>query len=713
MDLPQGTLLYKRYRVERPLGQGGMGAVFLAFDTSLETWVAVKVNRQTTEESAAQFLREAHLLASLRSPNLPRVIDYFILDQSQYLVMDFIAGDDLSGLLRQEGAQPVEKVLSWAHQLGAALTYLHSQNPPVIHRDIKPSNIKLTPDGMVILVDFGIAKAYDPTQATAAGATGYTPGFAPPEQYGGTGTGPFSDQFGLAATLYAMLTGRPPADSILRLLGKATLDSMQSINPKLPVYVEAAVTKALSIPPAERFGSVDAFIQALPLNPEPGPALVQVEPAAAALSALTIRPLAEATVAVPRPPETAPSAAPAQKKRLKGWQAVALGLVGVVGVIIVIGGIFLMTRGMRGLSQAAIVTAPTHTPSLQVVATFPAEVTEVVALATLLPAMQTATELVPTKASTPAPSAAPTLPAPTATHQALGMGGRIAFVSNQADDKTYQIWTMAVSLSSGGQVTAGDYQQITTGEGNKSQPTWSPDGRRLLFVAPGGKEGGKELGLDIWVMDFPGGTPVDLTRRVGDERDPAWSPDGKLIVFSNDGREDKIRQLFLMNIDGSDQSKVSDQFIESMPTWSPDMKWLAYVVSGNGFPFLYLRQNVAGFSTPEPFDHFSVTGRLGQVAQPAWSPDGNQIAYVRTDGGHKQIWSVIYASGGSNLSQLSKGPGDQNPAWSPDSHWILYSSSINGKGDLFLMTAAGTAQTDLTNSLSDELQPAWQPLPGE
>ena len=263
MDLPQGTLLYNRYRVERQLGQGGMGAVYLAFDTSLEAWVAVKVNRHSTDQSTSQFLREAHLLASLRNPNLPRVIDYFLLDQNQYLVMDYIPGDDLARRLSQEGAPPVEQVIQWAVQLGTALSYLHSQNPPVVHRDIKPANIKLTPEGQVVLVDFGIAKAADLSQATATGAAGYTPGFAPPEQYGGSRTGPYSDQYAFAATLYTLLTGQSPVDSIQRLLGHASLAPARSLNPRVPEHVDAALQKALSIRPEDRFENVDEMVRSL------------------------------------------------------------------------------------------------------------------------------------------------------------------------------------------------------------------------------------------------------------------------------------------------------------------------------------------------------------------------------------------------------------------------------------------------------------------
>ena len=706
MSLPEGTLLYNRYRIEHLLGQGGMGSVYKGFDTSLETSVAIKVNRQATQEGSTQFLREAHLLASLRSPNLPRVIDYFILDQSQYLVMDFIPGDDLASVLRKEGAQPLEKVLEWARQLGAALTYLHSQNPPVIHRDIKPANIKLTPDGKAVLVDFGIAKASDPDQATAAGASGFTPGFAPPEQYGGARTGPFSDQYALAATLYALLTGRAPADSVQRLLGSAKLDPIRSINPRVPLPVENSISKALSINPGERYGSVSQFVQALAGSAAPAAETiakpVQVTVPAGAAAATRLAAPAGETVAVTAPGAQALGPAGGAPRKSKTLPRVLLGGAGAVVLVAIVVGIVLAMKSLSG-GQAAAVSVASATPSPAASAT-PSQVIQAATqpVAAIPP---TDTPIPPTAAAT-APPALP--PSPTAQPSPpLGMGGKIAFISNRGDGKTYQIWTMTAVLSSGGQINAENYQQLTTSDGNKSQPAWSPDGKRLLFVAPGGKN----FGQDIWVMNADGSNPVDLTQRLGDDRDPAWSPDGKLIAFSNDGREDKVRQIYLMKPDGSGQTRISDQFIEYSPTWSPDMKWLAYVISGNGYPFLYLRGNADGYSTPEPYDRYSVTGRLGQVAQPAWSPDGSQIAYVRLDGGQRRIWSVVYASGGSSLAQLTNGPADQDPAWSPDSRWIVYSSGISGKRELFLMTAAGTLNTALTSDQADDFQPAWQPLP--
>ena len=241
MPLHAGSVLNNRYRIEDKLGRGGMGAVYLAFDQTLQIRVALKENLNLNPESERQFQREATLLASLRHPHLPRVTDHFILEGQQYLVMDFIEGVDLHSRAAEQ-PPTVEEVLSWADELASALTYLHTRQPPVIHRDIKPSNIKLQPDGKVVLVDFGIAKLFEQA-ATTTGARGLTPGYSPPEQYGGARTDGRSDEFSLAATLYALLTGRPPADSIERMLNKEQLAPARSLNPKVPPHVDAALDR--------------------------------------------------------------------------------------------------------------------------------------------------------------------------------------------------------------------------------------------------------------------------------------------------------------------------------------------------------------------------------------------------------------------------------------------------------------------------------------
>ena len=202
-----------------------MGAVYRAHDDNLDVEVAVKENFFVSDESARQFQREAHLLFELRHPGLPRVIDHFVVeDQGQYLVMDFIDGDDADQMLKKnDGPIDEQTVVRWGMQILEALKYLHARNPPVIHRDIKPFNIKITPSGRAMLVDFGLAKEYDPTKSTTVGAKAYTPGFAPPEQYGQGRTDPRTDIYAFGATLYNLLTNKVPSDGLQRAMGQAKL----------------------------------------------------------------------------------------------------------------------------------------------------------------------------------------------------------------------------------------------------------------------------------------------------------------------------------------------------------------------------------------------------------------------------------------------------------------------------------------------------------
>ena len=213
-------ILQGRYRIVRQLGQGGMGAVYEAIDQRLDTTVALKETLFADERLRRQFEREARLLARLHHPALPRVSDHFSENDGQFLVMQFIPGDDLSEkMTRKRGPFPADQVLTWADQLLDALDYLHTQDPQIVHRDIKPQNLKLTPRGQIILLDFGLAKgqAGDISRVTtAASIFGYTPNYAPLEQIQGLGTDARSDLYSLGATLYHLMTGVKPPDALTR-----------------------------------------------------------------------------------------------------------------------------------------------------------------------------------------------------------------------------------------------------------------------------------------------------------------------------------------------------------------------------------------------------------------------------------------------------------------------------------------------------------------
>lgn len=736
-DLPPEIVLNNRYRIVSKLGQGGMGSVYLAYDLSLEHQVAVKVNHNPSPQSTTQFLREARLLANLRHPNLPRVLDYFIISEEQFLVMDYIAGDDLATRLKMSGAQPLDLVLRWAEELGSALTYLHRQSPPVIHRDIKPANVKLTLEGEPILVDFGIAKAVEAGQETATGAVGYTPGYAPPEQYGGTArTGPNSDQYAFAATIYALIGGQKPEDGVQRVLGRAVLTPLRSLNPAVPEAVGQAVEKAMSIRPDDRFASIGEFIQALlssNFEPTVPHAVLTTDPIiragmaasqAGRSAAANLPTVARADVGAPTPKAADPALAPVRAaealppQRKFPWLWVGIGAGGLVIVGVIVLAVVLALAASSANKLAAFV--PTHSAMSSPLASIASATSRPLpqaATSTVLPsvtstAIATSTTQAPTSTSTNTPVATASLTAApqitTTSSQAMMGGGKlIAFSSDRADEKTFQIWTMQLSIDALSKVTPTNLVQVTTGEGDKLQPGWSPDGKQIIFTAPGDPKNGR----DIWVMNVDGSTPRDLSNFPGDDSDPSWSPDGQWVAFTNQRSSDSLRQVYIMAVDGSQITRISTDQIEYQPFWSKDMKWLFNVIMVNGNNYLRMRDQASDYKgTPMPYDIFTVFGRLGHVANAVFSPDGSQIAYTRVDTPTNSVICVVnYATRGADIIQISTIKKDREPTWSPDSKWLVYTSIRDGSPQLYIMTTAGKLQTALTIPPGKSMQSSWQP----
>jgi serine/threonine-protein kinase len=285
--LQSGTLLRDRYRILAPVGQGGMGAVYRAEDVRLEGRLcAVKevqhdfADGVMLRQSQEQFHREASILARLDHPNLPKVSDYFSEHDREYLVMDFVEGRDLREILNEtSGAGRMleeRQVLGWAAQLCDALAYLHSLEPSVLHRDIKPANIKLTPSGLIKLVDFGLVKLMAPddsrtiTVLQGRGTVAYTP----LEQYGGdTGhTDVRSDIYSLGATLYHLFTCQPPLNAKHRFLQPDAFQAPRELNPQLSSRVARAMLVAMAMHPDNRPDTVAMFREMLlGLAPLPEP----------------------------------------------------------------------------------------------------------------------------------------------------------------------------------------------------------------------------------------------------------------------------------------------------------------------------------------------------------------------------------------------------------------------------------------------------------
>jgi serine/threonine protein kinase len=259
-----GTLLQNRYEITKPIGQGGMGAVYMARDQRLGNTVALKETFFMDTVLLAAFEREARLLAGLRHVALPKVIDHFADNNGQFLVMEYIPGDDLHDLLQESGGPaPIDEVLQWADQLLDALEYLHSQDPPIVHRDIKPQNLKLTSRNQVVLLDFGLAKgtSLEMSQTNSNSSIfGYTPSYAPLEQVQGSGTDARSDIYSLAATLYHLLTGKKPVDVLTRassiLNGQPDpLVSASEMNPSIPVSLSEVLMQGMVLNKNQRLSS--------------------------------------------------------------------------------------------------------------------------------------------------------------------------------------------------------------------------------------------------------------------------------------------------------------------------------------------------------------------------------------------------------------------------------------------------------------------------
>lgn len=267
LPLKSGEILRSRYVIKRIIGQGGMGSIYLAEDLRLKGRICAlkevehdkSLTKSLRQEAQDQFKQEATILARLDHPNLPKVSDFFSIGDRDYLVMDYVPGDDLRTLMlkakHQEKFLKESEVRLWANQLADALIYLHNQEPPILHRDIKPSNLKLMPSGLLKLVDFGLVKIMAPGEMTITIIQGQgTALYTPLEQYGGdsTHTDIRSDIYSFGATLYHLLTNNPPTDARERFIHPEALKLPRDINQSISTQMERAILWAMSLHPDER-----------------------------------------------------------------------------------------------------------------------------------------------------------------------------------------------------------------------------------------------------------------------------------------------------------------------------------------------------------------------------------------------------------------------------------------------------------------------------
>lgn len=727
MPLEPGFLLYNRYRIEELIASGGMGAVYRATDEALGIQAAIKENFFTSAEFSRQFFREATILASLKHPNLPRVTNHFVIEgKGQYLAMDFIEGQDVRKLIELQGALPLDQVVKIGIDICDALYYLHNRVPPIVHRDIKPGNIKLTSNGQIFLVDFGLAKLAQ-GEATTTGAQGYTPGFAPPEQYSGRGTEPRSDLYALGATLYHALTGRIPQDAISRMMGTADLTPIRSTHPQVPDGVALAIEHAMAIRLEDRYPHALAFKQALEIS-QPGSgqpthfsqagdrrtpttndkysaqtvhvatsgAATVVQPhAATSPSAQTIV-ASQGLPPVPPPPEIHSPI----KRASKPWVWAAAGGAIVFGAILTI---WLLSSVFNplALAQPPVNEAPTASST-------PAP-TQAASDTPGVPPTETAVETQPLPEVSPTPSEAPsntptpTLPptiTPTVTLAVTPIGGegRIFFASDRGGMP--QIWSMTMDGK--------NLRQITDLVDGACQPDWSPLNQRLVFVSPCSGKKDTYPGSSLYLIQVDGSGLTPLVTLPGGDFDPAWSPDGSQIAFTSirDGKN----QIYLYTLADNTTTRLSRPVnTERRPAWSDDGNSLAYESLRSGQPQVW----TIDLTAPDP----SATAKEfskpegGYAYMPAWSPDNSIIVYSQGSSPAKYILVARQVGNPvANAFKLSeKFVSAENARFSPDGWWLVFSLTIDGNTDLYRMQRNGGDLTRLTENPSLDFHPVWKP----
>lgn len=726
MTLERGTLLRKRYRIVEILGQGGMGSVYRAVDENLGVDVAVKENLFTTDEYSRQFRLEAVILANLRHPNMPRVSDHFVVgDTSQYLVMDFIEGEDLRQRMERMGTITEDDAVMVGAAICDALSYLHTRKPPILHRDIKPGNVKITPEGHIFLVDFGLAKVVQGSQATTTGARAMTPGYSPPEQYGTARTDPRTDIYSLGATLYAALCGMIPEDGLARAMDNAQLTPLRKRNTKISRRLAAAIEKAMAIDPADRFQLPEDFKKAL-LNSKSKTQHLAGE--------FTVAPPPDAPDApsedkkdkkseptsdkpgVPLPPapidEDKPFVPPRKRRRGSGarlWLLIFL-IATVIGIGVffpkILPAIFQQTLSLGGSTQQAALL-PTNVPSATATA-----ITFTKTPSVVLPS-PTYT-ITPTKISlgvvteTLIPAGTPT-ESPTPGPTPMGGGfGQIAFASTRAGGAPQIILS---------DVTGEYIQPITNIPEGACAPSWSPDGLRIVFVSPCDHQTDisehlpKDMALYIINADGTNLTPIPTVP--GGDFEPAWAPDGNRIAFTS--LRDGHMQIYIYTLTDQSVKRLTNTLADvdtRQPSWSPLNNQIVYAARPFGAYQIWTMTD-----TGQGQQQIVRSGPAFWDYQPVWSLDGKTIFFTeRNAAGSVQPWamSILYenrAKGVADLVKLNFSP-VANLHFSPDGLWFVFEGlSDNGTNkDIFFAALSGAQRTRLTKDPGVDFDPAWRPI---
>src|SRR5262245_7584867 len=665
------------YRIVSLLGRGGMGEVYLAQDRRLSRNVALKLLPTQfvgDKRRVLRFEQEARAISLLNHPNIDTIFEAVQAEDIYFIATEYIDGRTLRAELKDRGRLPVRDALSIALHIADALSTAHEVG--IVHRDIKPENVMLRRDGIVKLLDFGLAKVAESMAPDAdmgaappsnwylseAGAVFGTVRYMSPEQARGQAVDARTDVFSRAVTLYEMLTGRQPfaavaiVDQIANLLTTEPVPLTQ-LAPEIPVESRRIAQQALSKDREGRQRTIGEFARQLK----------QIEEELQSKDRLVVSGDAPAAVAGVSRSLGRFSA------RISRRNLIAIGTVIIAALL---GGPFAW-RLMKSKPPAATVsefdpvrltnglasdTSPTWSPDGKQIA-----------------------------------------------FTSNGEGQEAIFVMN-ADGSGVRRIHDSLTVSNGarwqpdGRIRFDDglYNYTMKPDGSEvvrltSSGQLSPDGRQILFT----KEVIQGEGDELFVANADGRNPRRLTHNKISDANPVWSPDGEKIVFTcfPDGPWPK-GSICIINSDGSGLARLTDQSLQAqIPFWSPDGTRIAFSVLGNTATIHIM--NADGRN------QLKLTDKINAILGFAWAPDGKKIAYATDYEGNFEIYMIN--SDPSHQTNLSRNLAeDTSPRWSPDGKKIAFISNRDGKTALHVMNSDGSEQRKVLNDVPEQ-EVSWSP----
>jgi len=701
--------LGERYSIERELGSGGAGIVFLAEDVRHSRKVALKVLRPEIGQSIGgeRFLQEIRIAAQLSHPNILSLIDSGEEDGLLYYVMFYVAGESLRDLLIREKQLPVTEAVRLTREAAEALGHAHSAG--VIHRDVKPENI-LIEAGHALVCDFGIARAIGEAGGGGLTQTGMaigTPAYMSPEQATAEEVDARSDIYSLGCVLYEMLSGGPPyhgatPQAILARKAVEPLPDVRVVRETVPDHVETALRGALAKVPADRFASAEEFARALGGEGEALPASLRLQ------------------------------ASPSWGRRLALMGAtaavVAAAAIGISAMNDRASAPSLRTTFSQLTAQPGVEDSPSLSPDgmwvvyagegdghrdiflRSVGGQLPINLTENSGAENHSPVFSPSGEQIAFRSSRQGGG----LFVMGRTGEAVRRVTSAGFNPAWSPDETRLVYAtehvglLPLNVESRSEIWIAD---VATGEtqlindGNAVLPTWSPDGRWIAFTV----RSGDRTQHDIWIIPAEGGEPLPVTSDIPTDWGATWSPDGAFIYFSSD----RGGSMNLWRLPMNQRSGLPTG--EAEPVTTPSTFVAHPAISGDGQSIAYsqvlMTQNIEkatlGLGPGVLSDPIPLTSGSRQWSSPDPSPDGSMVSFYSRDLPEGDLYVV--RENGTGLRRVTGDSAlDRVPRWSPDGTRLAYFSNRSGALQLWAIGADGSGDEQLTAGGSGSVC-AWAP----